>query len=103
MPSFRPDFEALHLTETYLVASLGTLLLTFLLALGLLLASYFTARKQIPIAVPSFLYLAFTAVEGAILALIFAALSASTTTTAFGGALLIFAVMTIYGLKTWRD
>ena len=67
------------------------------------MASYFTARKQIPIAVPSFLYLAFTAVEGAILALIFAALSASTTTTAFGGALLIFAVMTIYGLKTWRD
>ena len=44
---------ALHLTETYLVTSLGTLVVTFLLALGLLLASQFTARRDLPIAVPS--------------------------------------------------
>ena len=37
---------ALHLTETYLVTSLGTLVVTFLLALGLLLASQFTARRD---------------------------------------------------------
>ena len=94
---------ALHLTETYLLDSLGTLLMTFLLALGLLLASHFTARKKMPITVPASLYLAFTAVEGAMLALIFAVFSASTITTAFGGTLLIFAVMTIYGLTTRRD
>ena len=82
----------LHLTETYLVTSLGTLVVTFLIALGLLLASHFTARKDIPIAVPAALYLAFTAVEGAMLAFIFAVFSPSTITTAFGGALLIFAV-----------
>ena len=74
-----------------------------MLALGLLLASHFTARKGIPFAVPASLYLAFTAVEGVMLAFIFAVFSASTITTAFGGALLIFAVMTIYGLTTRRD
>ena len=94
---------SLHLTGTYLIASLGTLLLTFLLALGLLLASHFTARKDIPMVVPTGLYLAFTAVEGTIMAFIFAVFSPATITTAFGGALLIFAVMTIYGLTTHRD
>ena len=93
----------LHLTETYLVASLGSFLLTFLLAVGLLFAAHFTARKDIPIAVPAVLYLGFTAVEGAMLAFIFAVFSPSTITTAFGGAILIFAVMTIYGLRTGRD
>ena len=78
----------LHLTETYLVSSLETFLLTSLPALGLLLASHFTARRDIPIAVPAVLYLAFTAVEGAILAFIFAIFSPSTITTALGGALL---------------
>ena len=82
---------------------LGTLIVTFFLALGLLLASHFTARKDIPIAVPAALYLAFTAVEGAMLAFIFAVFSPSTITTAFGGALTIFAMMTIYGLRTGRD
>ena len=93
----------LHMMETYLIASLETFILTFLLALGLLLASHFTARKDIPIAVPAALYLAFTAVEGAMLAFIFAVFSPSTITTAFGGTLLIFAVMTIYGSRTGRD
>ena len=93
----------LHLTETYPVTSLGTLVVAFLLALGLLLASHFTARKDIPIAVPAALYLAFTAVERAILAFIFAVFSPATITTAFGGSLLVFAVMTIYGLTTNRD
>ena len=92
-----------HLTGTYLIASLGTLLLTFLLALGLLLASHFTARKGIPIVVPAGLYLAFTVIEGAMMAFIFAVFSPTTITMAFGGALLIFAVMTIYGLTTHRD
>ena len=95
---------ALHMMETYLIASLETFILTFLLALGLLLASNFTARRSdIPIVAPAILYLAFTAVEGAILAVIFALFSLSTITTAFGGTLLIFAVMTIYGLRTGRD
>ena len=96
---------AFHLTETYLVDSLGTLLLTFLIALGLLLASHFTARKKMPIGVPASLYLAFTVVEGTMLAIIFAfaVFSASTITTAFGGALLVFAVMTIYGLTARRN
>ena len=93
----------LHWTETYLITSLGTLIVTFFLALGLLLASHFTARKDMPIAVPATLYLAFTSVEGAMLAFIFAVFSPSTITTAFGGALTIFAMMTIYGLRTGRD
>ena len=97
----------LHLTETHLRTSLDSpprnLLFTFLLALGLLLASQFTARKNIPFAVPAILYLGFTAVEGVILAFILSIFSPSTITTAFGGALFIFAVMTIYGLRTGRD
>ena len=95
---------ALHMMETYLISSLETFILTFILALGLLLASDFTARRSdIPIVAPAILYLAFTTVEGAILAVIFAHFSLSTITTAFGGAVLVFVVMTIYGLRTRRD
>ena len=105
----------LHLTETNLMTSLGSMLLTpllgigtmllftSLLALGLLMASHFTARKHIPFMAPTILYFGFTVVEGAMLAFIFSVFSPSTITTAFGGALLIFAVMTIYGLRTGRD
>ena len=93
----------LHTTETYLAASPGRFILTFLLALGLLMASHFTARREIPIAVPVTLYLAFTAVEGATLAFIFAVFSPSSITTAFGGALLIFTAMSLYGMRTGRN
>ena len=62
--------------EPTLVASLGSLILTFLPAPGLRMASHFTARKSIPIIVPAVLHLAFTAVEGALLAFVFAIFSA---------------------------
>ncbi len=93
----------LHLTRTYLITGIGTLVITLFLALGLLMASHFTARRNIPFAVPAALYLAFTAVEGVTLAFIFAIFSPSTIIVAFGGALIIFTVMTIYGLRTGRD
>ena len=52
---------------------------------------------------PGLLYLAFTAVEGAMMAFIFLLFSPATITMAFGGALLIFGVMSIYGLTTHRN
>ena len=93
----------LHLMEIYPAASLGGLVVTFILVIGLLMGTHFTAGKDIPIAVPAVLYLAFAAIEGAMLAFIFAVFPASTITTAFGGALVIFTLMTVYGLKTGRD
>ena len=64
--------------DIYLITSLGIFILTFLLALGLMLACNFTARRwDIPIVASAILFLAFTAVEGAILAFIFADFSLS--------------------------
>ena len=48
------------------MASLGSLILTFLSAPELLMASYFTARKRIPIIVPAVLHLAFHRRRGSV-------------------------------------
>lgn len=93
----------LHLMEIYLASSLGAIILVFILAIGLLMGTHLTAKKRVPIVVPATLYLGFVAAEGALLAFIFAVFSAGTITMAFGGTLVIFTVMTLYGLKTHRD
>ena len=93
----------LHLMEVYLFASLGALILAIILTFGLLIGTHLTAKRGVPIVVPAGLYLGFAATWGALLAFIFDAFSASTITTALGGALVIFTAMTLYGLRTNRD
>ena len=93
----------LHLMEIYLAASLGAIILVFILAIGLLMGTHFTAKKGVPIVVPAALYLGFVATWGALLAFIFAAFSATTITMALSGTMAIFGAMTLYGLKTGRD
>lgn len=70
---------------------------------GCLFGMQYAARKGAALAVVGGIYLLFTAIEGALLAYVFAAFSSASITAAFAGACGLFALMSVFGYTTKRD
>ena len=73
------------------------------LAIGCLFGMQFAANRGAPLVVVGGLYLAFTAIEGAVLSYVLALYSGTSIAQAFLGACGLFAVMSVFGYTTKRD
>ncbi len=87
----------------YVGLSLMGIIAGIVLSIGCLFAMQFAARKGAPLFVVGGLYLAFTALMGALLSYVFALYTSANIAMAFAGAGGLFAVMSVFGFTTKRD